>query len=67
MPCWLMRSVREYSYPLIWYEDGSSPNCAVLQGYIYLTDSYLCFFAHMPSKEVSLSVRVKLTRLDGAV
>ncbi|OCH96692.1 UDP-Glycosyltransferase/glycogen phosphorylase [Obba rivulosa] len=23
----------------------------LLQGYIYLTDSYLCFFAHMPSKE----------------
>lgn len=24
----------------------------VLQGYMYLTDSYLCFFAHMPAKEV---------------
>ncbi|CCM01613.1 uncharacterized protein FIBRA_03674 [Fibroporia radiculosa] len=23
----------------------------LLQGYMYLTDSYLCFFAHMPSKE----------------
>ncbi|EMD41640.1 glycosyltransferase family 1 protein [Gelatoporia subvermispora B] len=23
----------------------------LLQGYIYLTDTYLCFFAHMPSKE----------------
>lgn len=25
---------------------------AVLQGYMYLTDAYLCFFAHMPSREV---------------
>lgn len=24
----------------------------VLQGYMYLTNSYLCFFAHMPSREV---------------
>ncbi|KAH9937404.1 glycosyltransferase family 1 protein [Fomitopsis serialis] len=23
----------------------------LLQGYMYLTDSYMCFFAHMPSKE----------------
>ncbi|KZT06312.1 glycosyltransferase family 1 protein [Laetiporus sulphureus 93-53] len=23
----------------------------LLQGYMYLTDSYLCFFAHMPSRE----------------
>jgi sterol 3beta-glucosyltransferase len=26
----------------------------VLQGYMYLTNSYLCFFAHMPSREVSI-------------
>lgn len=25
---------------------------SVLQGYMYLTDSYLCFFAHLPAKEV---------------
>lgn len=25
----------------------------VLQGYMYLTNSYMCFFAHMPSREVS--------------
>lgn len=24
----------------------------VLQGYMYLTNSYLCFFAHMPTREV---------------
>ncbi|KAF8912929.1 UDP-glucose:sterol glycosyltransferase [Gymnopilus junonius] len=26
-------------------------NIPVLQGYMYLTNSYLCFFAHMPSRE----------------
>jgi sterol 3beta-glucosyltransferase len=25
---------------------------SVLQGYMYLTNSYLCFFAHMPTREV---------------
>ena len=25
----------------------------VLQGYMYLTDAYICFFAHLPAKEVS--------------
>ena len=25
---------------------------SVLQGYMYLTNSYLCFFAHMPAREV---------------
>jgi len=27
---------------------------AVLQGYMYLTNSHLCFFAHMPSREVCI-------------
>lgn len=26
----------------------------VLQGYLYLTNAHLCFFAHIPSKEVTL-------------
>lgn len=30
------------------------PSNPVLQGYMYLTNSHLCFFAHMPSREVSL-------------
>src|SRR5882762_2210456 len=27
----------------------------VLQGYMYLTNSHLCFFAHMPAREVCCS------------
>ncbi|KAH7915122.1 glycosyltransferase family 1 protein [Hygrophoropsis aurantiaca] len=38
MPCWLLRSVCKYSI-------------YVLQGYMYLTTSHLCFFAHMPNRE----------------
>ncbi|PCH33350.1 glycosyltransferase family 1 protein [Wolfiporia cocos MD-104 SS10] len=40
----------------------------LLQGYMYLTDSYLCFFAHMPSREDqvlksgSLSKRAQRTK-----
>ena len=30
----------------------SSNAAAVLQGYMYLTNNYLCFFAHMPTREV---------------
>ncbi|KAF8898479.1 glycosyltransferase family 1 protein [Infundibulicybe gibba] len=31
--------------------DGIEEVRAVLQGYMYLTNSYLCFFAHMPARE----------------
>ncbi|KAJ6626839.1 hypothetical protein B0H10DRAFT_1996784 [Mycena sp. CBHHK59/15] len=31
--------------------DGIEEVWAVLQGYMYLTNSYLCFFAHMPARE----------------
>lgn len=27
----------------------------VLKGYMYLTRKHICFFAHMPDKEVSLN------------
>ena len=53
MPCWLMRSVCACAFDIImryWIQ-----YVPVLQGYIYLTNSYLCFFAHMPSREVSFT------------
>ncbi|KAF8559354.1 hypothetical protein OG21DRAFT_1600527 [Imleria badia] len=49
MPCWLLRSVCE-SYSIKPMVLGFQP-CSVLQGYMYLTNSHLCFFAHMPSRE----------------
>ena len=50
MPCWLMRSVCECACDKI--AECSTRYVIVLQGYMYLTNSYLCFFAHMPSREV---------------
>jgi hypothetical protein len=31
---------------------GSMADEAVLKGYMYLTSHHICFFAHMPDKEV---------------
>ncbi|KAG9314605.1 glycosyltransferase family 1 protein [Chiua virens] len=49
MPCWLLRSVCKF------ISDQAAgvrfKPCIVLQGYMYLTNSHLCFFAHMPSRE----------------
>lgn len=49
MPCWLLRSIRKHS---VCCSHHDSEFFSVLQGYMYLTNSYLCFFAHMPSREV---------------
>lgn len=51
----------------------SSLSFAVLQGYMYMTNSHLCFFAHMPVREASfgksvspqlMQRRIKYSSLD---
>lgn len=53
MPCWLLRSVCMCSRLI--HDDIQGMLIIlviVLQGYMYLTNSHICFFAHMPSREV---------------
>lgn len=51
LPCWLLRSVCK-SLRICHFQHNAEPKL-VLQGYMYLTNSHLCFFAHMPTREVS--------------
>lgn len=60
MPCWLLRSVCESELALYSTRVSSLP---VLQGYMYLTNTYLCFFAHMPSREVGTTAALNFTAL----
>jgi sterol 3beta-glucosyltransferase len=58
MPCWLLRNLREPFCHIrsSWTAtDGLFDRFAVivLQGYMYLTTSHICFFARMPEAEVS--------------
>lgn len=52
MRCWLLRSISEFvSHDLDWFERPTYN--IVLKGYMYLTARHICFFAHMPDREVS--------------
>ena len=50
--CWLLRSVSELT-GLEPSEYGILADFEVLKGYMYLTSRHICFFAHMPDREVS--------------
>jgi hypothetical protein len=50
-------SAQSVSFPRLPCLEERHPNARdiVLQGYMYLTNAHLCFFAHMPSREVSFA------------
>lgn len=50
IPCWLLRSVREWLMDVTLSKQTNM--ILVLQGYLYLTNAHLCFFAHIPAREV---------------
>lgn len=56
MRCWLLRSISEcFSFTRLL--DGRHADRVVLKGYMYLTARHICFFAHMPEREVSTLVQ----------
>lgn len=66
MPCWLLRSVCECACAVLFVGECFLTLfgvCLVLQGFMYLTNSYVCFFAHMPSREVRATSHSRLFTL----